>query len=118
MFPKKQTHRKPHTHHVSHSHNHAYTQAQSHAHHATHAYAHHAHTHHAFLYAKVYACTSCVRQGHLTKFCYDKLNASNSHVWVRKTNILRPKKVWVLKLTPILHNIGTHQGSKTEMVIP
>ena len=113
MFSKRQTYRKLHTHHVSHSRNFARTQEQSHAHHATHAHAHHAHTHHTFLYIMAYICTYCDRQGHLAKFCYDKLNASNSYIWVRKTNILGPKKVWVLKSTPILHNIGTHQCSKT-----
>ena len=80
MFQKSQTHRKPYTHHVSDSHNDAHTQTKSHDHHATHAHAHHAHTHHAFLYAKEYICTYCGRQDLLAKFCYDKLNASNSHV--------------------------------------
>ena len=77
MFSKRQTQKKPHAHHISHSHNHAHTQAHSHAHHTTHARAYHAHTH---LYAKVYTCTYCGRKSHLAKFCYDKLNASNSHV--------------------------------------
>ena len=75
MFSKRQTQKKPHTHHVSHSHNHAHTQAQSHAHRTTHAHAHHADAHHAFLYAKVYTCSNYGRQGHFVKFCYDKLNA-------------------------------------------
>ena len=52
-------------------------------------------------------------KGHLAKFCYDRINASNDHVWVRKTNTLEPKKVWVPKSTNLLLNIGTHQGSKT-----
>jgi len=77
MSLKRQTHRKPHIHHVSHFHNHAHTQAQAHAHHATHAHAHHVPTYHAFLYAKVYTCTYCSRQDHLTKFYYDKLNVFN-----------------------------------------
>ena len=105
MFLKRQTQRKSHTYHDSHSHNHAHL--------TTHAHAHHAHTHHAFLYAKVYSCTYCCRKGHLTKFCYDGLNVSNNHVWVRKTNTLGPKKVWVLKSTLLSINVGMHQGSKT-----
>ena len=71
MFLKRQ--KKSLTHYVSPSHNHTHTQA--HAHYTTNAHAHHAHTHHAFLYSKLYTCTYCGRQGHLAKFCYDKLNA-------------------------------------------
>ena len=93
--------------------NHAHTQAQSHTHHATHAHAHHAYTLHGFLYVKVHICTYCGRQANLAKFCYDELNASNSHVWVQKTNILGPKKVLLSKSTPTLHDICTHQGFKT-----
>ena len=101
-----------HTHHFSLSHNHPYLQAQSHAYHAIHAHAHHAYTRHAFLYAKMYTCTYCGHQGHLAKFCYNRINTSNDHVWVRKTNTFEPKKVWVPKLINLLLNIGTHQGSK------
>jgi len=112
MIPKRQTHRKSHTHHDSHSHKHAQTQTQSHAHHATHAHTHHAHSRHAFLFVKVYTCTYCGRQDHLANFCYDKLNESNSHIWVRKTNILGSKKVWLPKSAPTLHDIKTYQGSQ------
>ena len=54
----------------------------------------------------MYTCTYYGRQDHLAKFCYDKLNAYNSHVWVHKTNILGTNKVWGPKLTPTLHDIG------------
>ena len=86
---------------------HAHTppQLQAHVHHATHAHpahtnahAHHTHTHLAFLYAKMYTCTYYDRKGHLAKFYYDRLNASNSHVWVRKTNIIGPKKSFGTKI--------------------
>jgi len=49
----------------------------------------------------------------LAKFCYDRINASNDNAFVRKTNTLGPKKVWVLKSTNLLLNIGMHQGSET-----
>jgi len=113
MFSKRQTQRKPHVSHASHA------DTQSHSHHATrtiHAHvshAHHALTHHAFLYGKVYTCTYYDRKGHLVKFCYDRINASNNHIWVQKTNILGSKKVWVSKSINLLLNIGMHQGSKT-----
>jgi len=42
-------------------------------------------------------------------FFYDKLIVSNSHVWIRKTNILEPKKIWVPKSTSLSNDIGTHQ---------
>jgi len=92
---------------------------QSNSHHATYtihahvSHAHHAYTHHAFHYGKVYTCTYCGRKGHLVKFCYDRINTSNDHIWVRKTNILGPKKVWVPKSTNLFLKIGTHQGSMT-----
>jgi len=71
------------------THHHAHTPAQLRAHHANHAIRTHAtQAHHAFLYAKVYSCTYCDRKGHLVKFCYDRINTSNDHVWVRKTNTL------------------------------
>ena len=57
-----------------------------HAHKPRHTYAPHAHTHNT-MYAHVYTCTHCGRKGHLTKFCYDRLNTSNfasKFVWVRK----------------------------------
>jgi len=114
MFPKRQTQRKSHVCHTTH--------AQSHAHHAHYApytknvhttHAHYARSHHIFLYAKVYTCTNWGLKGHLTKFSYDKLNASNSHVWVRKTNTLGPNKIRISKSAFLLIDIGTHQGSKT-----
>jgi len=85
MFSKRQTQRKSHFSHTTHAH----IQSQSHAHHAHHAthtkhaytiHVHHAQTHHAFLYAKVYSCTYCGRKGHFSKFCYDRINASNDYV--------------------------------------
>ena len=97
-----------------HNHKHNMYIHAMHTHHEhTNAHAHHVHTPHAFLYAKVYTCTYCGCKGHLTKFCYDKLNASYSHVWDQKTNIFGPKKVWVSKLTTTLHDIDTHEDSKT-----
>ena len=113
IFQKGQTQKK---HHISYVYHHSHTPPQvQHIHHATHAhhahtnaFAYHANTHHAYLYAKVYTCTYWDRKGHMAKYCYDRLNASNSHVWVRKTNILGPKKVWVPKSTLILNDIGTH----------
>jgi len=105
MFSKRQTQKKSSTHHISHTRHHVHTQAQPHAHHTPYA---HAHTHYAFLYVKMYTCTYCGRKVPLAKFCYDKMNALNSHVWVRKTNILGPKKIWVPKPTSILNDIGTH----------
>jgi len=113
MFSKRQTQRKPHVSHASHAH------TQSNSHYATHtihahvSHAYHAHTHHAFLYGKVYTCTYCGRKGHLAKFCYDRINTLNDHIWVRKTNILGPKKVWVPELKNLFLTIGIHQGSKT-----
>ena len=109
MFPKRQTLRKPHV-----SHTPPKPQAH-HAYHSTHiyaTYAHHTHTHHALLYAKMYSSTYFGRKGHLIKFCYDRINVLNDHVWVLKTNTLGLKKIWVSKLTPLLIDIGTHQGSK------
>ena len=105
MFPKRHTPRK-HVH-VSHA-IHAYTSQAQHAHtqhakhdtHTKHAYASHARhtrTHHAFMYDRVYSCTYCGRKGHLAKFCYDHINASNDHIWVRRTNTIEPKKIWVPK---------------------
>ena len=55
--------------------------------------------------------TYCGRKDHLAKYCYDRINASNDHVWVQKINTPGPKKIWVPKLTPLLIDIGTHQDS-------
>jgi len=92
-----------------HTHHHAHTQAQ-HANHANHSH----NTHHAFMFDNVYSCTNCGRKGHLAKFCYDRLNVSNNHVWVRNTNILGPKKIWVAKSITTLNDIGTHQEPRRE----
>ena len=109
MFSKKQTQKKPSTH-VFHTQHHAYTRGQhTHAHHAHNAH----HAHHAFMYAKLYSCTYYGRKGHLAKFYYDKLNISNSYIWVRKTNILGLKKIWVPKSTSLLNDIAMHQGPMT-----
>jgi len=73
------------------------------------------HTHpswstHDTMYARVYTCAHCDRKGHLTKFCYDRINVSNfasKHVWVRKdANPRGPKKVWVSKFIPISFDVG------------
>ena len=62
-------------------------------------------THMILCYAYAYTCTHCGCKGHLTKFCYDKIydsNFANKFVWVRKgANPHGPKRVWVLKVTPI-----------------
>ena len=75
---------------------HAHT--QSHSHHATHtkhahvSHAHHAHTHHEFLYGKVYTCTYSDRKDHLTKFCYDRINASNDLFGFKKLTLQDTRK--------------------------
>ena len=49
--------------------------------HTKHAHVSHAHyTHHAFMYGRAYSCTYCDRKGHLAKFCFDRINASNNHI--------------------------------------
>ena len=81
--------------------------------HTKHAHILHAyHTHHAFVCGRVYSCTYCGQKGHLAKFCFDRINASNNYVWVRSTNVTGPKKIWVLKSTTQLFDISTHQDSK------
>ena len=96
MFPKRHSPRKhahvshathAHTHHVAHAHTHqtqyAHTHHAKHATHSKHAHvlhAHYTHAHHAFMYGSVYSCTYCGRNGHLAKFCLDRINASNDHV--------------------------------------
>ena len=47
----------------------------------------------------------CDRNGHLAKFCYDHINSMNNHAWVRNTNALGPKKIWVPKSSPKLFDI-------------
>jgi len=113
MFPKRQTQRKSHTPHVSHAHTQHHTHQATHTSHAHDAHTHHAHAHHVFFYTKVYSCTYYGRKDHLAKFYYDRLNISNDHVWVHRTNTLRPKKIWVPKSTLLSTDVGTHQGSKT-----
>ena len=98
MFPKKQAPKKN----VHHAHAHVH-KSQS-LHHAKYPKdVHTSHTHHAFMYGKVYACT----------YCYDRINASHNHVWVRNTNIQGPKKVWVSKSTVLLNDVGTFQRLTT-----
>ena len=80
-----------------------------HAHPTRHTHASHGH-HHNTMYAHVYTCTHCGRMGHLAKFCFDRLHASNlvtKFVWVREgTNPHGPKKVWVPKITPPIFDVG------------
>jgi hypothetical protein len=96
MFKKKNTH-SPHVSHASHSH---------HIHQGD-------HSHHAHIYANIYHCTFCGRNGHINKFYFDRLNKNNSSVWVKKTNISRPNKIWVPK-SPHSHvDIGTSQVQPT-----
>ena len=79
---------------------HIHTPHKSHVHHA----------HHAFKYGRFYKCTYCGRKGHLAKFCYDRINGTNNHVWVRSINPHGPKKIWVPKSTPIVFDVsvGSH----------
>jgi len=79
-----------------------------HAHPPRHTHA--PHGHHQHMYAHVYTCTHCGRNGHLAKFCFDRLNnvnLANKFVWVREgTNPHGPKKVWVPKTTPPIFDVG------------
>ena len=88
MFPKRHTPRKHF--HVSHA-THAHTRHVKHAIHNKQG--HVSHTHHAFMYGRIYTCTYCSQNGHLAKFCYDRSNVSNDHVWVKRTNTIGPKKI-------------------------
>ena len=54
-----------------------------------------------------------VTEKDLAKFCFDRINASNNHIWVQNANIIGPKKIWVPKSTNSLFDVGTHQGFKT-----
>jgi len=80
-----------------------------HAHKSRHTHASHDHTRDT-MYAHVYTYIHCGRTGHLVKFCYDIIHNSNfvnKFVWVRKgANPHGPKKVWVLKFTPISFVVG------------
>ena len=68
--------------------------------HTKHAHAPHAHhAHHAFMNGRIYTCTYCGQKDHLAKFYFDRINASNNHFWVRSTNVIGPKKIWVPKST-------------------
>jgi hypothetical protein len=89
LFKKKNTHSS----HVSHS---------SHAHHGN-------HSHHAHIYSNIYVCSFCGRKGHVSKFCYDRLNVTNNQVWVKRTNNPGPTKIWVPKLPHSHVDIGTSQ---------
>ena len=71
-----------HTHHTKYAHK---THNTKHAHQAQHTkHAHQAQNshHHAFMYAKVFTCTYCDRNGHLAKFCYNKLNLEDRNIWI------------------------------------
>ena len=49
--------------------------------HTKYAHVSHAHhTYHAFMFDRVYTCTYCGRKGHLAKFYFDRINASNNHL--------------------------------------
>ena len=112
MFSKKHMH----TSHAKHDKtSHANTSHVNHAKttHAHKPHVHKPHAHYAFKYGRIYKCTYCGRNGHLAKFCYDHINSTNNLVWVRNTNALGPKKIWVPKSSLKLFDVGTHQGSKT-----
>lgn len=98
MFRKKSTH----SFHASH---------HSHAHHNHND----SHSHHAFMYANVYNYTFCGRKGHLSKLCYDHLNMSNTQTWVKKSNPIRPNKIWVLKSPHNVGDVGTIQSGLTQL---
>ena len=70
----------------------------------------HTHHTHTFIYARVYTCTYCGCKGHLTKFCYDRLNISNfanKNVWVSNvTDPREPQKIWVPKFSPLFFYVG------------
>ena len=94
----------PHVHHANTSHvNHAKTP------HVHKSHVHKPHAHYAFKYGRIYKCTYCGQNGHLAKFLYNHINSTNNHVWVRNTNTLGPKKIWVPKSIIQLFDIGTHQ---------
>ena len=70
-----------------------------------HTHASHIHTHNT-MYAHVYTCTHCGRKGHLTKFCYDRLNTSNfvnKFVWVRKGANPMDSKVYGYQNSPLFY---------------
>jgi hypothetical protein len=89
---------------------------------------HHAHTHshvgfhHTHLHArlhphkKIFVCTYCMKQGHISTFCWAKKNLSSSRLaWVPKgTKITNPHgpNVWVPKATSSSFYVGSH-SSKT-----
>ena len=96
MFKKKTTH-SSHTSHTPHIQN---------GHHGD-------HSHHAYMYANVYRCSFCGRKGHVSRFCYDRLNVTNNQVWVKRTNNPGPTKIWVPK-SPHSHvDIGISQVQPT-----
>ena len=51
--------------------------------------AHHAHI---IMYARVYTCTHCGRKSYLAQFCSDRINLSNTNVWVRNSTTPRDAK--------------------------
>ena len=93
MFKKKTTH-SLHTSHTPHTHN---------GHQGD-------HSHHAYMYANVYSCSFCGRKGHVSKFCYDRLNVRNNQVWVKKTNPTGPKRIWVPKSPHLIGDVGTSKS--------
>jgi hypothetical protein len=71
------------------------------------------HSHHAYMYTNVYKCAFCGRKGHISKFCYDRLNVRNNNTWVKKTNTSGPKSIWVPKSSQKIVDIGTNQVQPT-----
>ena len=59
-------------------------------------------------------------KGHLAKFCFDRinhLNFANKNVWVPiVTNPNVPKKIWVLKFSPLMFDIGGLSQDVRELV--
>ena len=114
LIPKKHVHT-THAHHTTHTHTpksqHVHTHHARHTTHTKHVYTQHFYL--AFIYDRVYSCTCYDQKGRLAKFYFDRINASNDHIWVQNANIIGSKKIWVPKSINSLLDVGTHQGSKT-----
>ena len=57
---------------------HAHT-SKSHTKHVHIPHAHHAH--HAFMCGRIFTCIYCGQKVHLAKFYFDRIIASNNHIW-------------------------------------
>ena len=62
--------------------------------HTTHVYAHTPHEQRSHTHARVYHCSHYNRNGHLVKFCYDRLSSLNfacKNIWVSNGTNCWPK---------------------------